>query len=90
MSVCVCTHLLSQVQLFETTWTVSSQAPLFMGLSQQEYLSGLSLPTPGDLPDPGMEPASSEAPASAGCFFTTEPLGKPYCLLHTKSSDKNA
>ena len=45
-----------------------------MGLAQQEYLSGLSFPTPGDLPDPGMEPASSEAPASAGRFFTTKPL----------------
>ena len=85
LSVCVCVgvcvHTLSQVQLFETTWTVSSQAPIFMGLAQQEYLSGLSFPTPGDLPGPGMEPASSEAPASAGRFFTTKPLGKP--LLFT-------
>ena len=38
------------------------------------YWSGLPFPPPGDLPDPGIEPAS---PALAGGFFTTEPLGKP-------------
>ena len=40
-----------------------------MGFSKQEYRSGLPFPPPGDLPDPGIEPA---APASAGRFFTTE------------------
>ena len=43
----------------------------------QEYWSGLPLPPPGDLPDPGMEPQSSTAPALAGRFFTTESAGKP-------------
>ena len=83
LCLCVCgTRLVTQSSpTLETTWTVSSQAPIFMGLAQQECLSGLSFPTPGDLSGPGMEPASSEAPASAGCFFTTEPLGKP--LLFT-------
>ena len=44
-----------------------------MGISRQEYWSGLSSPPAGDLPDPGIEPAS---PASAGGFFTTVPPGK--------------
>ena len=41
-----------------TLWTVAYQAPLTMGFSRQEYWSGLPYPPPGDLPDPGMEPAS--------------------------------
>ena len=45
-----------------------------MGFSRQEYWSGLPFPSPGDLPDPGMEPTS---PALAGRFLTAEPLGKP-------------
>ena len=39
-------------------WTVAHQAPLSMGFSRQEYWSGLPCPSPGDLPDPGMEPRS--------------------------------
>ena len=53
---------------------VAHQAPLFMGFSRQEYWSVLLFPFPGDLPDPGIEPAS---PALAGRFFTTEPPVKP-------------
>ena len=41
-----------------TPWTVACQAPLSMGFSRQEYWSGLSFPSPGDLPDPGIEPRS--------------------------------
>ena len=41
-----------------TPWTVTHQAPLSMGFSRQENWSGLPFPTPGDLPDPGIEPAS--------------------------------
>ena len=48
----------SRVQLFETPWTVAHQAPLSTGFSRQEYWSGLPLPSPGDLPDPGVEPVS--------------------------------
>ena len=61
----------SRVQLFMTPWTTAHQAPLSMGLSLQEYWSGWPLPTPGDLPDPGIKPASSVALALAGRFFTT-------------------
>ena len=57
-----------------TPWTVAHQASLSMGFSRQEYQSGLPFPSPGDLPDPGIEPSS---PALAGGFFTTESPGKP-------------
>ena len=66
---------LSHVQLFVTLWTVACQAPLSMGFPRQKYWSGLLFPSPGDLADPGIEPAS---PALAGEFFTTEPPGKPH------------
>jgi len=44
-----------------------------MEFSRLEYWSGLPFPTAGDLPDPGIEPASPVSPALAGRFFTTEP-----------------
>ena len=49
---------LSRVQLFVPTWTPPSQAPPSMGFSRQEYWSELLFPSPGDLPDPGIEPGS--------------------------------
>ena len=52
---------------------VVRQAPLSTGFPRQEYWSGPPFPPPGDLPDPGIEPAS---PVQAGRFLTTEPLGK--------------
>ena len=48
-----------------------SQAPLSMGFSRQEYWSVLPFPSPGDLPDPGIEPASFMSPTVTGRFFTT-------------------
>ena len=62
---------LSRVRLFATPWTVTYQAPLSMWFSRQEYWSGLPGPTPGDLPNPGIEPTSFLSPALAGEFFTT-------------------
>ena len=50
---------LSRVRLFVTPQTVAHQAPLSMGFSRQEHWSGLPLPSPGDLPDPGIKPGSS-------------------------------
>ena len=47
---------LSPVRLFVTPWAVYYQAPPSKGFSRQEYCSGLSFPSPGDLPDPGIEP----------------------------------
>ena len=49
---------LSRVRLFATPWTVAYQAIQSMGFSRQEYWSGLPFPSPGDLPDPGIEPGS--------------------------------
>ena len=49
-----------------TPWTVACQAPLSMEFSGQEYWSGLPSPTPGDLPDLGMEPEAPASPALAG------------------------
>ena len=49
---------LSRVQLFATPWTVAREAPLSMGFSRQEYWSGLPFPSPGDVPNPGIEPGS--------------------------------
>ena len=54
-----------------TPRTVAFQAPLSMGFSRQEYWRGLPLPTPGDLFNPGIEPASLASPAMAGGFFTS-------------------
>ena len=66
--------LLSSAQFFATPQTITRQAPLSMGFPRQEYWSGLSFPSPGNLPDPRIKPMS---PALAGGFFTTEPPGKP-------------
>ena len=63
-------ELLSHVLLLATPWPASLQAHLSMGFPKQEYLSGLLFPSPGDLPDPGIEPRS---PVLAGFFFTAEP-----------------
>ena len=65
---------LSRVWLFSTPWTVAYQAPPSMGFSRQEYWSGLPFPSPGDLPDPGIEPGSPEFQANA---LTSEPPVKP-------------
>ena len=59
------------VRLFMTPWTVARQAPLSTGFPRQEYWGGLSFSSPGDLPDPGMEPASLKSSALAVGFFTT-------------------
>ena len=65
---------LSRVQLFATPWTVAHQAPQSMGFSRQEYWSGLPFPSPGDLPNPGIEPKSPTLQADA---LTSELPGKP-------------
>ena len=57
-----------------TPWTAAGQAPLSMGFSRQEYWSGFSCPPPGDLPNPGIKPAS---PALQVDSLPTGPHGKP-------------
>ena len=75
-----CVYLLSRVQLF-----VNCQAPLSMKFSRQEYWSGLSFPTPGDLPYPRIKPVSLKSPALAGRFFTTVLPGKSLLSLQVVS-----
>ena len=70
--------LLSRGQLFVTPWTVAYQAPPSIGFSRQEYWSGLPFPSPGDLPNPGIEPGSSVLQADA---LWSEPPGKPQDIL---------
>ena len=66
--------MLTCVSLFVTPWTIALQAPLSIEFSSEECWSGLPFPPPGDLPDPGIKPAS---PALQADSFTTEPPGKP-------------
>ena len=61
------------VQLCATLWSVARQAPLSVEFSRQEYWSGLPFPTPGNLPNPRIEPVS----ALAGRFFITAHLESP-------------
>ena len=56
---------LSRVRLSATLWTVAYQASPSMGFSRQEYCSGLPFPSPGDLPDPRIEPGSPALEADA-------------------------
>ena len=70
--------------LFATPWTVARQAPLSVGFSRQGYWSGLPFPSPGDLPNPGMECASLMSPASAGGFFSTGTTGEAQAPVLTE------
>ena len=72
----------SRVQLCATLWTTAYQALLSMGFSRQECWSGLPLPSPGDLPDPGIEPGSTALQIDS---LPSEPPGKPQSL-HSFSS----
>ena len=66
VNACMLSHI-SPARLFATPWTIARQAPLSIGCSRQEYWSRLSFPSPGDIPDPGIESGSSRI---AGRFFT--------------------
>ena len=75
MNMCVKTCLeLSRVRLFATPWAVAYKAPLSMEFLRQEYWSGLPFPSPGDLPNPGIEPGS---PALQADSLSSEPPRKP-------------
>ena len=63
-------------------WTVAHQAFLSMEFSRQEYWSGLPFPTPGDLPNPGIELASLLFPALVDGFFTTCATWEAHCILY--------
>ena len=68
-------YLLSPVRFFGSLWTVACQASQSMEFSRQEYWNGLPLPSPGDLPDPGIEPGS---PALQADTLPSELPGKPW------------
>ena len=70
---------LSRVRLFVTPWTVAYQALRFMGYSREEYWSGLPFPSPGDLPDPGIEPGS---PVLQADTLPSELSGKPHEIIY--------
>ena len=84
-SLLVIVKLLSRVRLFATPWTVAYYAPLSMGLSRQEYWSGLPFPSPEDLPDPGIKPSS---PALQADTLPSEIPGRSK-QLHLSHKRKN-
>ena len=75
--------LLSHVWFFATPWTVAYKAPLFMEFSRQEYWRGLPFPSPGDIPDPGIEP---RYPALQADALPSEPPGKSPWWLQVESA----
>ena len=77
--------LFSPVWLFATPWTVAHQAPPSMGFSRQEYWSRLPFPSPGDLPNPGIEPRSPALQADA---LTSEPPGNPFFRGSSRPRDQ--
>ena len=64
--------VLSLVRVFATPWTIACQAPPSMGFPREEYWNGLPFPSPGDLPDPGIEPG---CPALQADSLPSEPPG---------------
>ena len=68
--------MLGHVQLFDTPGNVAHQAPLPIEFSRQECWSGVPFPTPGDLPEPEIEPESLASPALAGGSLPLVPPGK--------------
>ena len=71
-------YLVIQWCLTVTPWTVACQAPPSMGFSRQEYWSGLPFPSPGDLLNPRIDPAS---PALQADFLPSEPPEKPFGII---------
>jgi len=71
-----------------TPWTTAHQAPLSMRFPRQEYWSGLPFPSPGDLPNPGIKPASLGSTVLASRFFTTDPSGKPLGWMRIPEKEK--
>ena len=81
-SACTRAKSLSRVQLSVTPWTAARQAPLSLGFSRQGYCSGLPCPSPGHLPNQGLNPALM-SPALASRFFITSTAGEALPLNFT-------
>ena len=73
-------QLLSRVPVFETQWTVACQVPLSMEFWRQEYWSGLPFPSPGELPNPGIEPGSPALQADSLQNCSQSHQGSLICL----------
>ena len=71
-------------------WALTCQAPLPMDSSRQEYWSGLPFPTPGHLPDPGIELASPTSPALAGGSLPLHHLGSPVVRFQHMNKHKHS
>ena len=83
---------LSHIWLSVVPWTIVRQAPLSRGFSRQEYWSGLPFPSPGDLPDPGTDPAAFVSPALSGDLLPLASSRKPkikYIFLNQKKRKRN-
>ena len=76
-------------QLFATPWTVARQAPLSMGFPRQEYWSGLPFLSPGNLPDPGIEPRSPAFQTDSSLSESGKPsLGSHFCFCFFNLSNQ--
>ena len=75
---CVLTH----VRLFATPWTVAQKAPLSMGFSRQEYWSGLTFPSLGDLPDSGIDSRLLHFLYCLVDYLPLAPPGKPLLIIN--------
>ena len=75
---CVFSH--SESHSLQPLWNIAYQAPVSMEFCRQEYWRGLPFPSLGDLPNPGIEPASLASSVLAGGFFTTSVPGRPLNL----------
>ena len=73
---------LSHFQPFATLWAVARQASSVHGFSRKEYWSGLSFPSPGDLPDPGIKPVSLKSPELADWFFSNSTTQKTQVYVY--------
>ena len=77
----LCCVLAQSWWLFATWCIIAHQVPLSMGFPRQGCRNGFPFPSPGDLPDPGIEPKSLAPSALTDRFFTTEPPEKPWTSL---------
>ena len=77
------TRVFSRSVMSDSLWP---QAPVSMRFYRQEYWSGLSYPSPGDLLDPGIKPMSLVSPALAGGFFTTSTTHKTHVHFNSHTT----
>ena len=88
--VCISVLVIQSRLILCDPWTVAHQAPLSMEFSRRGYCwSGLPFPPPGDLPNPGIKPASPVSPALQADSLLSEPPGEPYKAIILQLKKKN-